>query len=81
MPVNPGSYRDVSPAVAKNAIYIANLRALQEWYQRHVPRSLPRRSSVSFIYEGAVEMLAAAMSERSKRLQAMVAKRQPGPGR
>ena len=77
-PVNPGSYRDVSPAVAKNAIYIANLRALQEWYQRARSPFFAAQEFGELIYEGALEMLAAAMSERSKRLQAMVANVSPG---
>lgn len=76
--MNPGSDRDVSPAVAKNAIYIANLRALQEWYQRARSPFFAVQEFGELIYEGALEMLAAAMSERSKRLQAMVAKVSPG---
>ena len=80
-PVSPGSDRDVSPAVAKNAIYLANLRALQEWYQRARFPFFAAQEFGELIYEGALEMLAAAMSERSKRLQAMVANVSPGPGR
>ena len=77
-PINTGSYRDVSPAVAKNAIYIANLRALQEWYQRARSPFFAAQEFGELVYEGALEMLAAAMSERSKRLQAMVANVSPG---
>ena len=78
VPVNPGGDRDVSPAVAKNAIYIANLRALQEWYQRARSPFFGAQEFGELIYEGALEMLAAATSERSERLQAMVAKVSPG---
>jgi hypothetical protein len=78
VPVRRGSQRDVSPAVAKNAIYIANLRALQEWYQRARAPFFAAQEFGELIYEGALEMLAAAMSERSKRLQAMVAQVSPG---
>ena len=70
--------------MAKNAIYIANLRALQEWYQRARSPFFATQEFGELIYQGALEMLAAAMSERSKRLQAMVAQVSPdqaGPSR
>ncbi len=77
MPFNQGSYRDVTPLVAKNVMYIANLRALQEWYQWARAPFFAAQEFGKLIYEGALEMLAAAMSERGKRLQAMVAKVSP----
>jgi UDP-N-acetylglucosamine/UDP-N-acetylgalactosamine diphosphorylase len=77
VPFNQGSYRDVNPVAAKNVVYIANLRALQEWYQRARAPFFAVQEFGKLIHEGAMELLAAAMSERSKRLQAMVAKVSP----
>ena len=77
VPFNQTIYRDVYPVVAKNVVYIANLRALQEWYQRARAPFFAAQEFGELIYEGALEILAAAMSERSKRLQAMAAKVSP----
>jgi hypothetical protein len=77
VPFNQSIYREVYPVVAKNVVYIANLRALQEWYQRARAPFFAAQEFGELIYEGALEILAAAMSERSKRLQAMAAKVSP----
>ena len=77
VPFNQSIYRDVNPLVAKNVVYIANLRALQEWYQRARAPFFAAQELGELIYEGTLEILAAAMSERGKRLEAMVAKVSP----
>jgi hypothetical protein len=77
VPFNQSIYRSFSPRVAKNVVYIANLRALQEWYQRARAPFFAAQELGEHIYEGALEILTAAMSERCKRLQAMVAKVSP----
>lgn len=77
VPFNQSIYREVYPVVAKNVVYIANLRALHEWYQRVRAPFFAVQEFGELIYEGAIEVLAAAMSERSKRLQAMAAKVSP----
>ena len=77
VPFNKSMYRDVNPVVAKNVVYIANLRALREWYQRARAPFFAAQEFGKLIFDGATEMLTAAMSERSKRLQAMVAKVSP----
>ena len=77
VPFSQSIYRDVNPLVAKNVVYIANLRALQEWYQRARAPFFAAQELGELIYEGSLEILAAAMSERGKRLQAMVAKVSP----
>jgi hypothetical protein len=77
VPFNQSIYRDVNPLVAKNVVYIANLRTLQEWYRRARAPFFAAQELGELIYEGSLEILAAAMSERSKRLQAMVAKVSP----
>jgi UDP-N-acetylglucosamine/UDP-N-acetylgalactosamine diphosphorylase len=76
-PFSQGSYRNVYPVVAKNVVYIANLRALREWYQRARAPFFAAQEFGELIHDGALETLAAAMSERGKRLQAMVAKVSP----
>jgi acetyltransferase-like isoleucine patch superfamily enzyme len=73
VPIDPGHPRDLYPAVAKNVLYMANLRALQEWYQRARAPFFAAQEFGDLICAGAVETLAAAVAERSKRLQAMVA--------
>ena len=77
VPFNQNIYRDVNPLVAKNVVYIANLRALQEWYQRARAPFFAAQELGELIYVGTLEILAAAMSERGKRLEAMVAKVSP----
>jgi hypothetical protein len=77
VPFNQSIYRDVNPLVAKNVVYIANLRALQEWYQRARAPFFAAQELGELIYEGTLEILAAAMSERGKKLEAMVAKVSP----
>jgi UDP-N-acetylglucosamine/UDP-N-acetylgalactosamine diphosphorylase len=67
----------VKPLVAKNVVYIANLRALQEWYQYARAPFFAAQEFGELIYEGTLEILAAALSERGKRLEAMVAKVSP----
>jgi UDP-N-acetylglucosamine/UDP-N-acetylgalactosamine diphosphorylase len=79
-PLSQGPYRNVYPVVAKNVVYIANLRALREWYQRARAPFFAAQEFGALIHDGALEMLAAAMSERSKRLRAMVAKVSPDNG-
>jgi hypothetical protein len=77
VPFNQSIYRDVKPLVAKNVVYIANLRALQEWYQYARAPFFAAQEFGELIYEGTLEILAAALSERGKRLEAMVAKVSP----
>jgi hypothetical protein len=78
VPIDPGRPRDVYPAVARNVAYIANLRALQEWYRQARAPFFAAQEFGGLICAGAVETLQEAASERSKRLQAMVANVSPG---
>jgi hypothetical protein len=77
VPVRRDSYKNVHSVVAKNAVYLANLRALQEWYQRARAPFFAVQEFGELVLQGALEVLAAAMAERSKRLQAMVTKVSP----
>ncbi|MCA0436802.1 MAG: UDP-N-acetylglucosamine pyrophosphorylase [Actinobacteria bacterium] len=73
-PFEPEGYRGLNILVAKNLHYLANLDALEQWY-RHVRQ--PFFAAVplgDLVYEGALEMLAAARAERLARLRALAAK-------
>jgi len=73
-PVVPHTYRKLTRLLEKNVTYMANLVALREWYV-HVRRPFFEAQELGpLVYEGALEMLASAMRERTKRLGAMVAK-------
>ena len=76
-PFSRGRYRDLYPVAAKNAVYLANLRALREWYRRARAPFFAQQEFGELVYAGALEVLDAALSERSKRLQAMVAQVSP----
>ncbi len=76
----PASYPSFRRIVENNIVYLANLAALAEWYA-HVRR--PFFAALTFgdlIYEGVVELLAAAKEERLKRLAAMADKAAQGAG-
>jgi len=73
VPLQPDSHRKLHSVVAKNVTYLANLRALQEWYRQARAPFFAVQEFGGLMSEGALEVLSAASSERSKRLQAMVA--------
>ncbi len=73
----PRAYMGVARVTANNIIYMANLVALEQWYQ-HVRRPFFAAQELGdLVYEGALEVLALAKDERVKRLKAMVAKVEP----
>jgi UDP-N-acetylglucosamine/UDP-N-acetylgalactosamine diphosphorylase len=57
--------------VDNNVIYLANLAALEEWYCQIRRGFLHGREMGAFLFEGLLDMLAAARKERLKRLRAM----------
>ncbi|MDY0340193.1 MAG: UDP-N-acetylglucosamine pyrophosphorylase [Coriobacteriia bacterium] len=68
------TYRNLRRVMHNNARYLANLVALEQWY-RHVRRPFfARQEFGDFVYEGALETLAAARNERISRLITMAAK-------
>ncbi len=78
----PNVYPDLTRVVANNVTYLANLVALEEWYVHVRRRFFAAQDLGALVYEGALEVLAAAKKERIKRLEAMAAKVAPGePGR
>jgi bifunctional UDP-N-acetylglucosamine pyrophosphorylase / glucosamine-1-phosphate N-acetyltransferase len=71
---SPRIYANINRIVGNNIVYLANLMALEEWYQ-HIRR--PFFSSQEFgdlILAGLLDKLALAKEERIKRLQALAEK-------
>ncbi|MHB1018140.1 MAG: UDP-N-acetylglucosamine pyrophosphorylase [Coriobacteriia bacterium] len=70
----PHAYRNLARVVHNNVVYLANLVALEQWY-RHVRQPFFERQELgALVYAGALETLAAARDERTKRLIAMASK-------
>ncbi|MHB8050167.1 MAG: UDP-N-acetylglucosamine pyrophosphorylase [Coriobacteriia bacterium] len=70
----PHAYRNLARVVRNNVVYLANLVALEQWYL-HVRRPFFERQELGgLVFEGALETLAAAKDERTKRLVAMASK-------
>jgi UDP-N-acetylglucosamine/UDP-N-acetylgalactosamine diphosphorylase len=68
------AYPGLKRIVENNIIYMANLAALEEWYE-HVRR--PFFEAMEFgplVFEGATEMLSLAKKERIKRLEVLAEK-------
>jgi UDP-N-acetylglucosamine/UDP-N-acetylgalactosamine diphosphorylase len=70
----PRTYKNLVRVVRNNVIYLASLVALEQWY-RQVRRPFFETTELGpFVYEGAIDMLALATEERSKRILAMAGK-------
>lgn len=70
----PHSYRQLPRILKNNLIYLANLRALQSWYE-HVRR--PFFTGAEFgdlLYQGVLDKLTLAKNERASRLIALAEK-------
>jgi UDP-N-acetylglucosamine/UDP-N-acetylgalactosamine diphosphorylase len=70
----PRTYRNLGRTVRNNVVYLANLVALEQWYTKVRAPFFGRQEMGELVYAGALEMLALAMDERTKRLVAMVGK-------
>ena len=70
----PKAYAGFKRIVEGNILYLANLAALEEWYRWVRKGFFDAQELGSFLYEGALEALAAARKERLKRLKAMAEK-------
>ncbi len=70
----PYSYRRLERIVRNNVAYLANLVALERWYVEVRQPFFATQELGPLVYEGALEMLAAAKKERIKRLLAMAGK-------
>lgn len=67
-------YSDIGRIVANNAIYLANLKALSDWYTHIRKEFLKNEEFGERIYEGLMEMLDTAFEERIKRLRQLANK-------
>jgi len=70
----PADYRSANRIVAKNLGYLANLCALQAWYEQVRRPFFEAQPLGEHVFAGAVEMLTLARKERTSRLTAMSAK-------
>lgn len=70
----PRAYRNLPRVVANNLAYLANLVALEHWYREVRAPFFGLQPLGDLVYEGALEMLELAKTERTKRLSAMAAK-------
>lgn len=77
MPFVADDYRGLNRLVGKNLLYVAHLMALQAWYQQVRRPFFAAQELGDLVYEGALEMLASARSERISRLRAMIGKVRP----
>ncbi len=68
----PGRYTGIGRILEKNILYLANLAALEQWYE-HVRRPFFRSQGFGdLVYGGARKRLRTATAERVKRLRAMI---------
>ncbi|NLI17300.1 MAG: UDP-N-acetylglucosamine pyrophosphorylase [Actinomycetales bacterium] len=72
-PLTRRGYRPLSRIVAKNVRYLANLVALQAWYESVRRPFFEKQDLGILVYEGALRALASARTERTRRLAALVA--------
>jgi bifunctional UDP-N-acetylglucosamine pyrophosphorylase / glucosamine-1-phosphate N-acetyltransferase len=71
---HPGLYGDIRSRVTNNVLYLANLLALRQWYI-HVRRSfLGDPEMGEALYQGAMDILEAALVERLARFKALAEK-------
>lgn len=70
----PHAYPSLERVVTNNLVYMANLVALEQWYVHVRQPFFAAQELGALVYEGALEMLALARKERTKRLATMAAK-------
>lgn len=73
----PGGYKALRRIVGKNLSYLASLQALEAWYRVIRRPFFAAEELGELVYEGALEMLASARTERVSRLTAMLGKVEP----
>jgi len=79
MDVTPKSYPNLRRVVENNAIYIANLLALEQWYIHVRHPFLSRREFGEQLFRGVLAKLQMAKLERSRRLESMAEKAAESP--
>jgi bifunctional UDP-N-acetylglucosamine pyrophosphorylase/glucosamine-1-phosphate N-acetyltransferase len=70
----PNQYLGLSRLVSSNALYLANLLALEEWYSLVRRDFFHKQELGEWMYRGALEKLSLAKEERISRLNLMAAK-------
>lgn len=68
------SYPDIRRILANNAIYLANLKALEEWYRNIRKHFLEKEEFGIQMYNGLLEMVELALKERIRRLRELTDK-------
>lgn len=73
-PLHPELYPSIKRIIANNINYIANIIALEIWYREVRAPLFGVDQMMRVLYEGALEKLAMAVTERIKRLKAVAEK-------
>ncbi len=71
---HPRTYGHLGRVVRNNVVYLANLVALEEWYEKVRRPFFARQEFGDSVCDGALQALAAAKEERESRLRAMAEK-------
>jgi bifunctional UDP-N-acetylglucosamine pyrophosphorylase/glucosamine-1-phosphate N-acetyltransferase len=71
---HPNLYRNLARVVRNNLVYLANLVALEQWYERIRQPFFLREELGPLVYAGALHVLGEAREERVSRLRLMVEK-------
>lgn len=74
------AYPNLRRVVENNLLYLANLRALEEWYLQIRRPFFDSQEFGPLIYAGALDQLTLAKKERIKRLQVLAEKAAKGTG-
>lgn len=72
-PHAPRRYKRLGPLLEKNLTYVANLVALEAWYRQVRAPFFAAQEFGDLVLAGALDVLACARKERTKRLEALVA--------
>ena len=70
----PAAYPNLRRILENNILYLANIKALQAWYQSIRKPFFDAQELGALIYDGAMHQLTSAMEERIKRLGIMAQK-------
>ncbi|QGF23765.1 UDP-N-acetylglucosamine pyrophosphorylase [Raineyella fluvialis] len=76
-PNTPRRYKRLAPLLEKNLGYLAGLVALEAWYRTVRTPFFAQQEFGPLMLEGALEVLAGARAERTKRLAALIATIEP----
>ena len=74
VPFVPGLYSGLKRIIENNILYLSNLMALEQWYLHVRKPFLESRELGNLIFQGALNNLSLAKTERKKRLMSMAEK-------